>query len=124
MNKGLLTKESKKQIEQEALELSLVYLYLLNNYKENEEIESIELRDEFVLVDGQIRIPKITMIKNKNGITEILNKVKMENQPKEHLEKIAEIDENGIMTFSSEWNEKLRPFEEVRINKIFRWFSC
>lgn len=80
--------------------------------QEHDEFVSIKRRDEFVFLDGAVRIPNILMLENAKGVTEILNRSGKKGQ--EILTKIAEIDENGQMHFDKEWFEKnLRPFVQV-----------
>lgn len=154
MNKWCLSDEAKKQIEDEITELTLVHDYISKTNQENAEFSSIQDRDELILIDGGIKVPKVMMLENSNGITEIVNRVSKEfelefvedlakrngievndvialmqdemqievlengNIRQESLEKIAEVDEQGLMTFDEKWLEKLRPFEEVGLIKL------
>lgn len=154
MNKGCLSDEAKKQIEDEITELTLVHDYISKTNQEDTEFTSIKNRGEIVLIDGGIRVPKVMMLENSEGITQIVNRVQKEfdlefvedlakkngleieevialmreemqievlengNIKQESLEKIAEIDEQGLMTFDEKWLEKLRPFEEVGLIKL------
>lgn len=154
MNKGYLIDEAKKQIEDEITELTLVHDYILKTNQEETDFTSIQSRDEIVLIDGGIRVPKVMMLENSQGVTEIVNRVSkefeldfVENLAKKNgleteevialmknemqievlkngnirqhsLEKIAEVSEDGLMTFDEKWLEKLRPFEEVGLIKL------
>lgn len=154
MNKKALTDEARDLIESELLEMSLIERYLSKSGQQRNEFESIESRNEFVLLDGAVRVPKILMFRNANGVTEIVNRVSKEfeidfidglskknglstdevislmgkemhieilengNVRQEFLERIAKVDENGLMVFDEKWLEKLRPFEEVGLVKL------
>lgn len=112
MIKGAISLDIKSKIEDELEELVLIQEYLSRTGQEHEEFVSIKRRDEFVFLDGAIRVPKILMLENSNGVTEILNRSGKKSQ--EILTKIAEIDEKGRMRFDEEWFEKnLRPFVQV-----------
>lgn len=191
MNKGLLDDKAKKDLEKELYELSLLDDYMISNAKEHEEYNAIKRRDEFVLLDGGIKLPEILMLQNKDGVTEIVKRyydlvemsrideiskktglekddlvslmkdgmeleqieeiadnlpfkdiaesaairemIKRELTPEQlaelrkneiieldgnlqisHLEKIAEVDEKGLMRIDDKWFEKnLRPFAEM-----------
>lgn len=194
MSKGLLNDDAIKGIEDELSELALMHDYLSKGKQQDEEFSAINKRDEFVLLDGGVKVPNILMLKNAKGVTEILNKhrktidkdiidevsektglekedimalmqdgmeieeissaaealpykeisesaairemiragidssmltmmqekgievVPMKNGSLQvtSLEKIAQVDEKGLMTFDESWFEKnLKPFEEV-----------
>lgn len=154
MNKGNLTDKAKKQIENEITELTLVHDYISKTNQEETEFTSIQSRDEIVLIDGGIRVPKAMILENSEGVTEIVNRVSKEfdlefiedlakkngletedvialmkeemqievlengNIRQESLEKIAEVDDKGLMTLDEKWIQKLRPFEEVGLIKL------
>lgn len=112
MIKGPISLDVKSKIEDELEELALIQDYLSRTGQEHEEFVSIKRREEFVFLDGAVRIPKILMLENSKGVTEILNRSGKKGQ--EILTKIAEIDENGQMHFDKDWFEKnLRPFVQV-----------
>lgn len=112
MIKGAISLDVKSKIEDELEELALIQDYLSRTGQEHDEFVSIKRRDEFVFLDGAVRIPNILMLENAKGVTEILNRSGKKGQ--EILTKIAEIDENGQMHFDKEWFEKnLRPFVQV-----------
>lgn len=181
---------SKNEIMEEWLEMTLIEDYLYKSDQEDVELESIEHRKEFTISNVEMVVPNILMLKNSNGITEILNRcsnvidtneiavvcartnlkredivllmrdgmklddilkiaedlpfidiaesaairemVRRKIEPnqlekmkkrgvsiellkdgsikEESLEKIADIQENGLMSFDSEWERKLRAF--------------
>lgn len=74
MSKGLLSDDAKKSIEDELSELALIHDYLSKGNKQDEEFSSINRKDEFVLLDGEIRVPNILMLQNAKGVTEILKR--------------------------------------------------
>lgn len=112
MIKCPISLDVKSKIEDELEELALIQDYLSRTGQEHEEFVSIKRREEFVFLDGAVRIPKILMLENSKGVTEILNRSGKKGQ--EILTKIAEIDENGQMHFDKDWFEKnLRPFVQV-----------
>ncbi len=109
MGKGTISLDIKSKIENELEELALIQEYMSRTGQEHEEFVSIKRRDEFVFLDGAVRVPKILMLENSKGVTEILNRTGKKGQ--EILTKIAEIDEKGQMHFDKDWFEKnLRPF--------------
>ena len=109
MGKGTISLDIKSKIEDELEELALIQEYMSRTGQEHEEFVSIKRRDEFVFLDGAVRVPKILMLENSKGVTEILNRTGKKGQ--EILTKIAEIDEKGQMHFDKDWFEKnLRPF--------------
>lgn len=102
----------KRQIEDELEELALIQEYMSRTNQEDEEIVSIKRRNEFVFLDGAIRVPKILMIENSSGVIEILNRSGKKGQ--EILTKIAEIDKNGQMNFDQDWfDENLKSFAQM-----------
>lgn len=117
MIKGAMSLDVKSEMEAELEELALIQEYMSRNGKEHEEYVSIRRREEFVFLDGAIRVPKILMLENSKGVTEILNRSGKKGQ--EILTKIAEIDENGQMHFDKDWFDKnLRPFVEVGLINV------
>lgn len=199
MGKGVFKEENKRELEKELSDLSLLKDYISKTRQEDAEFSEIRDMDEFVMLDGGIRVPKIVMLEKSKGTTEILKRYSMEygedsidelmqntglekkdimalmsegleydeiekranNLPFKEisesaairemikkeidpekmldlkkrgievvplksggikvngLEKIAEIDEKGLMKFSDDWFEKnLRPFEELGLIKI------
>lgn len=56
MNKGLLDEKSKKDLEDELLELSLLDDYIKYSGKENSEYNAIKRREKFVMLDRWNRI--------------------------------------------------------------------
>lgn len=112
MIKGFMSSSFKRQIEDELEELALIQEYMSRTNQEDEEIVSIKRRNEFVFLDGAIRVPKILMIENSSGVIEILNRSGKKGQ--EILTKIAEIDKNGQMNFDQDWfDENLKSFAQM-----------
>lgn len=181
---------NKNEPMEEWLEMNLIEDYLYKSDQEDAELESIEYRKEFTISNVEMVVPNVFMLKNSNGITEILNRcsnvidkdemavicartklsredivllmrdgmklddieriaddlpfkdisesaairemVRRKIEPKqlekmkkrgvsiellkdgsvkeESLEKIADVQENGLMSFDSEWERKLRAF--------------
>ncbi len=199
MEAELLKDEAFKEIEDEISELTMIHSYLTNTNQRESDFVSIRNKEEFVLLDGAIKVPKILMLQNSNGITEILKKystridkdrikeveqatnlerkdilalmqdgmslddiesaanvlpfkdiaesaairemIRRDIEPQKlqslqekgiqvvalsngeiqvnGLEKIAEVNENGIMTLNKDWFEKnLAPFQEIGLINI------
>ena len=74
MGKGTISLDIKSKIEDELEELALIQEYMSRTGQEHEEFVSIKRRDEFVFLDGAVRVPKILMLENSKGVTEILNR--------------------------------------------------
>ena len=58
MGKGTISLDIKSKIENELEELALIQEYMSRTGQEHEEFVSIKRRDEFVFLDGAVRVPK------------------------------------------------------------------
>ncbi len=119
---GNLTLDSKKEIEDELEELSAICNYLEKSDRQDTNFTSLQRRDELVLIDG-IKIPRILMLQNSDGVTEILKRgqktklnkdeiEKLSEETKLDVEDIAELIEFGMTNDEIAQAAKMIPFKE------------
>lgn len=130
MRKWSISLEAKRQIEGELDELALISNYISKTGQENEKFTSISRRKEFVLLDGAVRVPKILLIENSKGVTEILNRFSREISPKDvdslskktglNREDIASLMQDGMDVSDIELAADNLPFKDIAESAAIR----
>ncbi len=99
MEKGFLKKDAMESIEDELTDMTLLQSYLSNNDQRDEKFNSIRNIDELVLLDGGLKIPKVVLLENADGRSEILKKHSLiiDKDRVAEVEKNTKLDRKDIM---------------------------
>ena len=99
MIKGKISEDAKRKLEDELTEMAIIHDYLSKTNQKEAEFVSIRNKKEMIFLDGQIRVPKILMMENSNGITELLKKhtTQIENSKIESTSKSTGLERKDIM---------------------------